>query len=56
MDEQTKCGSCEGWWRLPAAEQGTVVGVAADEQPVGNVAQANLAHRTDWSLPRRTAG
>ncbi|MEV0676497.1 hypothetical protein AB0I60_08225 [Actinosynnema sp. NPDC050436] len=38
------------WRRFPAAERGTVVdpggtGVA------GNVADANRAHRTDWSRP-----
>lgn len=44
---------CSGWYKVPVAEQGDVVVAdpsAAD--PRGNVARANLEHRTEWSRPR----
>jgi hypothetical protein len=41
---------CSGWFRLPAAERGTVVGPAA-EADASNVVAANQEHRTDWSRP-----
>lgn len=43
---------CSGWFKVPAAEQGTVVGPGPVEQATaGNVAHANLEHRTEWSRP-----
>ncbi|MDX3663738.1 hypothetical protein PV646_41195 [Streptomyces sp. ID05-26A] len=43
---------CAGWFKLPAAERGTVVDAgAAEVTEAGNVAAANLDHRTDWSRP-----
>jgi hypothetical protein len=36
-------------WKLPNAERGNVIDA---DRTAGNVAQANLAHRTDWSRPR----
>ena len=36
---------CAGWFKLPAAERGTVV---APEATPGNVAVANQEHRTEW--------
>ncbi|WP_434443101.1 hypothetical protein [Lentzea sp. E54] len=43
---------CSGWYRLPAAESGTVVDpAAADELTAGNVAAANQDHRTEWFRP-----
>lgn len=41
---------CSGWWKLPAAEQVDVVEPDTDST-VGNVAQANGYHRTEWSQP-----
>ncbi|NUT95274.1 MAG: hypothetical protein HOY78_24935 [Saccharothrix sp.] len=43
------------WSRHPAAEQSLVVDPATDESEQGNVAKANLPHRTDWSRPRTTS-
>ncbi len=42
---------CSGWYRLPAAEAGLVVDESRESPAAGNVAQANLDHRTDWSRP-----
>ncbi|SES00747.1 hypothetical protein SAMN05216188_11976 [Lentzea xinjiangensis] len=39
---------CSGWFKLPAAERGTVVD-PDEETEAGNVAVANQEHRTDWS-------
>lgn len=43
-------GGCSGWWKLPAAEQADVMEPDTDSV-VGNVAQANEYHRTEWSQP-----
>lgn len=42
---------CSGWFKAPAAEAGNVVDSRGDAPAVGNVARANLQHRTDWSRP-----
>lgn len=40
---------CSGWWQLPAAESGGVLGPGNGVMSGGNVAQANEQLRTDWS-------
>ncbi|WP_189160592.1 hypothetical protein [Lentzea pudingi] len=44
---------CSGWFRLPAAERGNVIDDpgAAEVIEAGNVAMANLEHRTEWTRP-----
>lgn len=43
---------CSGWFKIPAAELGNVVNPRPGDGPdTGNVARANLHHRTDWSRP-----
>ena len=43
---------CSGWFKLPAAEQITVVASGpADPVTTGNVAHANLEHRSEWFRP-----
>lgn len=43
---------CSGWFKVPAAEQGIVVGPdLAEQATASNVAHVNLEHRTDWSRP-----
>ncbi len=43
---------CSGWFKIAAAEQSTVVDPdPADPVTAGNVAHANLEHRTEWFRP-----
>ncbi|CCH33278.1 hypothetical protein ABZ816_18865 [Actinosynnema sp. NPDC047251] len=53
IDARHPC-TCERsrWWRAPAAERSRVVEVGERPEEIGNVAEANRPHRTDWSRPR----
>ncbi|GHH32547.1 hypothetical protein GCM10017774_13620 [Lentzea cavernae] len=42
---------CSGWYRLPAAESGTVLDPDGDRPAAGNVADANHNHRTERFRP-----
>ncbi|MDX8143160.1 hypothetical protein SK854_13615 [Lentzea sp. BCCO 10_0061] len=51
---------CSGWFKLPVRETSNVVDPSAgDAAALGNVARANLHHRTDWlrpALPQQDRG
>ena len=43
---------CSGWCRLPSAEGGNVIDLAGSPgRTVGNVAEVNQSHRTEWFRP-----
>ncbi|MEV6714647.1 hypothetical protein AB0M48_21740 [Lentzea sp. NPDC051208] len=48
---------CSGWFKLPAAERGTVIEPGTAKMTgAGNVAVTNLEHRTEWTRPMPPPG